>query len=346
MELLGKEKLTIPVKTAILSSTDLQEFVQSQYGFSKKTICNFFCHGLNDTYQIKTTDQIYYLRVYRYKWRTKNDIIAEIQILNHLKSQGINVSAPVAKADGTFLTELDCIEGKRYAVLFYNSEGKYKAKDDSVSKSYGKLAAMIHLKADQLPRQKRFHIDLKHLLDDPLKNIKPFLTHRKKDYTYLANLAKQLKNRINELLTKDPSMYGYCHGDHHGGNVYFDEENNGSIFDFDCGGYGWRAYDLAVFIWSAKLSGSWTKEDKEKADKLWDAFLAGYTEVKDFSENEKKAVYAFVAIRHIWLMGLHTHGSESWGSNWLNDEYFDEYLLFIKNWIEQYPVFEKNDLNV
>jgi len=340
------EKLTIPVKTTILSSQALQQMLIDLYGFSQKTICHFFRHGLNDTYKVKTDDKTYYLRVYRYKWRTKNDIVSEIELLNHLKAEGINVSAPVPKADGTFLTELDCPEGKRYAVLFYTAEGKYKAKDDAVSKSYGKLAAMIHLKADQLPPLKRFHIDLKHLLDEPLKNIKPFLAHRKKDYTYLATLAKRLKNRINELLTTDPSMYGFCHGDHHGGNVYFDDDNNGAIFDFDCGGYGWRAYDLAVYIWSAKSWSNWEPEDKVKADKLWEAFLSGYNEVKEFSDNEKKAVYAFVVIRHIWLMGLHTHGSENWGTNWLDDKYFDEYLLFIKKWIEQYPVFEQIDLNV
>lgn len=120
-----------------------------------------------------------------------------------------------------------------------------------------------------------------------------------------------------------------CHGDLHGANVYF---NEGTLthFDFDCGGYGWRAYDISVFLW-AKVRG---REKEHFNNERWIGFLDSYQKHKVLSENDLKAIPIFVAIREIWLMGLHTGNSHIWSCGWQNDDYFNTNLQFLRHWYE------------
>jgi hypothetical protein len=45
-----------------------------------------------------------------------------------------------------------------------------------------------------------------------------------------------------------------------------------------------------------------------------------------------EAVPLFVAIRHFWLLGLHTGNARDWGAGWLHDRYFDQSLKFLRRW--------------
>ena len=333
-----------PVQKTILSCEAIKERIFSQYNIEKAHTCRFFNHGLNDTYKIENDQKTYYLRVYRKNWRSKDDVISEIKLLNHLsKNKKISVAVPIKNIDGEYMMEINAMEGTRYAVLFESAVGKSKPLDNKRSYKYGRTAARIHAQADKLEALNRFHIDLEHLLVEPLKYIKPFLSKRTEDYKYLENTAKKLKKEIIKLLSKDKSAYGICHGDFHGGNIHFDKNDNLSVFDFDCFGYGWRAYDISVFLWSCASFRDWGKKNKSKRTRLWNLFLKGYTEERKLTPNELKAAYVFVPIRHIWLLGLHTQGCNDWGGVWITDEYFDQEIGFIKKWIENYKVLPVRD---
>jgi Ser/Thr protein kinase RdoA (MazF antagonist) len=65
-------------------------------------------------------------------------------------------------------------------------------------------------------------------------------------------------------------------GDFHGWNVHMAQDHMLTVFDFDCCGVGWRAYDIAVLRWGARLRG------KEQA--RWPSFLCGYGEVRRLSD--------------------------------------------------------------
>ena len=127
---------------------------------------------------------------------------------------------------------------------------------------------MDHRKTDN----RRFHIDLKHLVDAPLSNIEPHLKYRPQDFEYLKNFGAQMKHRIDSLLSTEPGVYGFCHGDHHGGNVHIDAAGHMTVFDFDCYGHGWRAYDIAVFRWALVLRYGIAGTGKGKATRHWNAF--------------------------------------------------------------------------
>ena len=202
--------------------------------------CNFVNLGLNDTYIVRAGSSVYYLRVYRYGWRTKAEIQAELDLLTYLRRRRLPVSWPLRRKDGAYLTRIAAPEGPRYAALFTNAPGKQAYPLNlKQSCSYGELAGRLHVCLDKAPDDdRRFHLDCPHLVDAPLRYIEPFLEHRKKDFDYIKGVGNELKLKIDDLLPKTKPEYGNCHGDRHGGNVNVDKNGNMTLYDFDCYGYG------------------------------------------------------------------------------------------------------------
>lgn len=328
-----------PVNNSVLSGPGLVQRLLSRYDLPTPVSCSFSNNGVNHTYLVKAGSATYFLRVYRYGWRTKAEVQAELDMLTYLHKRRLPVAHPIKRKDGAYLNSIDTPEGVRYAALFTNAPGKGVHWDNEKRTLYGELAGRIHACLDRAPDDgRRFHLDLPHLVDEPLRHIEPFLKHRPSDFDRLNGVARELRARIEELLpARSKPEYGNCHGDHHGGNVHADQKGRMRLFDFDCYGYGWRSYDIAVFRWSGASGTSWddwSAKSKAKATRGWSAFLKGYNKVRNLGPHELEATSVFVAIRHIWLLGLHTQGVEGWGRGWINDGYFDYHLKFIKQWIE------------
>ena len=63
------------------------------------------------------------------------------------------------------------------------------------------------------------------------------------------------------------------------------------LLDFDCASDGWRAYDLAVLLWSTALRGM--------GDGVWELFAAASQARRPLLPAELAAVPRFVAARHL-----------------------------------------------
>ncbi|GAA3623475.1 phosphotransferase enzyme family protein [Flavivirga jejuensis] len=332
---------TFPTEKSILSIEGIKKYILSEYDLEENCKCLFYRPGLNDTYKIEESEKLFYLRIYNSKWRTKHDVESEIILIKHLSANGLDVASPVENKNNQFIMEINAPEGIRYAVLFKSALGRCVDKlDEKQSLNYGKMVSSIHESSDKLDKLNRFNLDMNHLLEQPLSNIKPFFKNREADFNYLRTTANSLSSKIFELIAQSELDYGICHGDFHHGNVFFDEEDNISVFDFDCFGYSWRAYDLSVFLWSCVPPYNWKEEDNRKRMQLWESFLDGYSSLKPISKDEIKAAFVFVAIRHIWFLGLQTIKTDTKGQEWLNDNYFDYAIKFIKKWIETYKVLD------
>lgn len=173
------------------------------------------------------------------------------------------------------------------------------------------------------------------IIDEALYYTEPLLEHRKEDFDYLTRVGRELWERIEDLLPKTKPEYGNCHGDHHGGNLHVDENGKMTLYDFDCYGYGYRAYDISVFLWNRALNFGMRGIGKAKVTRRWNAFLKGYSKTRAVSERELEATKIFVPIRHIWMVGSHTQKAETFGRSWMNDGYFNNHIDFIKRWIER-----------
>ena len=315
-----------PVTHSTLSVKALEHRVLSKYDIELPE-CQVFSKGLNDTFLVKANGNKYVLRAYRFGWRSLDDIGFELELLHHLQNQGIPVSVPIGQKDGTLIETIQAPEGERHIVLFSYAPGtlpNFEEDEENKAYFYGKAVAKIHNATDSFRnKHERFKIDLEHLLDKPLQSIQPFLKHRLDDWNYLTELVEKLRAHVQNLPLSRLEI-GVCHNDLHDWNVHVDENNIFTFFDFDCCGLGWRAYDLAVFRWGARLG------NREK--KRWPAFLRGYTEERPIEEIDLGAILYFVAIRQVWLTGLHTGNACDWGHTFLDDKYFDRTLEFFRKW--------------
>jgi len=190
----------------------------------------------------------------------------------------------------------------------------------------GTALAKIHMIADKESfKASREPIDLVQLSIKPLGLIKQYLVHRIDDYTFLCDAAEVLSNYVLENFNNEKPYFGFCHGDIHSGNVFF-QDNEPKIFDFDCMGYGWRAYEICVFLWNEMR-----KDEKYIEGDAWKGFLRGYNSVRQLIDIELASIFDFSALRQLWMMGIHADVMErNAGCCWYNDEYFDSEISTLR----------------
>lgn len=326
--------LHVPALHTVFHHAKLFEAIAPLYDIGTPIASRFIANNLNDTYGVETECGKFILRIYKPNWRTEEHIRYELGLLLHLHQHNIPVSIPVARRDGEWLTELNAPEGTRYVVVFTFAEGQGKVDVES-SRLYGRSIALLHQAADNFtPEHNRFALDIRHLLDEPAQHILPFLQHRPDDAAFVMEASDRLKVHLNSQ-PEGSLDWGACHGDLHGWNVFYSETGGLTHFDFDCCGIGWRAYDLAVFQWCRV-----DQRDPEKngyQDECWDAFLDAYQQERPLRKVDLAMIPAFVAVRQIWLMGLHTGNSAVWGA-WQDDGYFNRKLKFLRQWMHEHPL--------
>jgi len=318
-----------PATDSIVSAHALLEQVLPLYDLGIISRCRLHHRGLNDTYKVesKAEGETYFLRVYRAGWRSRDEIEAELAILLHLAQEGASVSTPISRKDRQLLTPLDCVEGRRWAVLFTPASGHEVGNSftDDLAGLYGAAVATIHDAADSFEgRRPRPALDLAELLERPLRLLTSMIAHRPGDVVYVNGLGDRLRKRIEG--TADLEV-GFCHGDLHGGNAC-EARGTFTFYDFDCCGWGYRAYDLAVFPWGFAVR----RDKTERVKAMGRAFLKGYARRRALGPADVDAMSAFVAIRQIWLMGVHIGLGDRFGWGWMTDRYFDGQLNMLRDW--------------
>jgi Ser/Thr protein kinase RdoA (MazF antagonist) len=309
-----------PVTKSTLSATALADTISAHYPVGRIQQCIFYSAGINDTYQLTTArGEVYFLRVYRTPWRSFEEVAYEIDALNHLHRKGFPAAHPVTGRNGRDIHHVIAPEGERCLVLFTLAPGKpptYDEDGEAKASEYGRAVARMHnALQDFKSSYQRSHIDLDHLIFTPLKNIKPYLQHDPTTWDYLTGFVDRLVDRIQALPFEDLE-WGFCHGNLQGHHHHTTQDGTMTFFDFDCCGYGIRAYDLAVFHWCFH-------QEKNETE-MWTAYLQGYQQERRLNEVDRKAISLFICARYIWHMGLHTGNAADWGCDWLDDGYFDK----------------------
>jgi Ser/Thr protein kinase RdoA (MazF antagonist) len=318
---------TFPVIASILSPEALSSEVLPGFAVGEVSECRFYSGGFNHTYRVKTGDgRTYYLRAYRIQWRTLDDIQYELDVLNHLKHKGYPAAQPVPYKNGRFFCAVPAPEGQRYVALFTEAPGQeisYAHEPEKMAHCYGEAVAQMHNALNDFSSpHPRFHKDIAHFIDRPLYNIQPFLRHRPDDWSYVQRFAETLREELLMLPASELEQ-GFCHGDLQGYHAKVASDRTLTFFDFDCGGFGYRAYDLAVFLWCCRL--------EDAVAVRWTPFLHGYRNTRSISDLDVQAVPLFVCARYLWHMGVHTQNSPDWGIDFLNEEYLDNHLKRLRD---------------
>lgn len=319
---------SFPALISILSPAALAEDILPNFGIGPVAECRFYSGGFNHTYRVAArSGETYYFRAYRPMWRTLADIRCELDALVHLARKDFPAARPQPYAGGEPYCEIFAPEGVRYGALFSLAPGEeltYEHEPDKVSYRYGRAVAAMHNAFDDFSSpHERFRKDLPHLIDKPLANIQPFLAHKPADWDYLLHFADKLRKKIAALPAENLEQ-GFCHGDLQGYHAKEAPDGTLTFFDFDCGGFGYRAYDLAVFLWCARL--------EEQVEQRWKPFLQGYQEVRALQPLDIQAAALFVGGRYLWHMGVHTQNAPDWGIDFLNDGYFERRIKTLKEY--------------
>ena len=293
----------------------LSPVLGARYDLAPPIRCEFIRRGFNDHYRIWTADGRYVFRIYlngKYYLSGEADIRFELALLDHLSREGVPVSRPIAGKDGELLGMLaDGTEERPFALFSYAEGESTRPLTVEQARPLGDTMARLHLTSDRFRSiHPRYHLDLRYLLDEPVAQIGRLLyENRKGDLSAYMPRLEEIRRRIRALPTGG-GAYGYIHGDPHGGNMHFTAANEVTLFDFDHGGFGWRAYDLAVCRDSMDDAG-------------WPEFLAAYEDRRPLSGAEVESIPLFRKIRPIWDLGDILAMQAAWGED-PDGETFDE----------------------
>lgn len=311
---------------ATASAAAVSEFIFRSFDVEPIASCRLLWRGFNDLYAVTAGDRRFVLRLSRAGRRRTSDLEYEAALLAHLRGRGVPVATPVGGRDGNYTQAAPYPEGTRLALLFDFIPGRDPEERPSDMYAQGETLARMHVAAvDFASPHDRFRLDLDHLLDRALAALDPLLDERADDRAYLAVLANRLRALFATRLTALSA--GICHGDCHGFNARIGADGIATLLDFDDGGPGWLAYDLACWLWSARAFAPSRRE-------LWKAFVDGYRSRSRIVPADLAAVHIFVPIRHIWLLGEYAAGSVGWGTAWLG-AWFDRQVAFLKSWEDE-----------
>ncbi len=303
----------IQVERSFFAAEAVAALVANEYAVEGTVECKLFTKMLrtqdNDHYRVKVNgEKQYVLRIYqigRYLQREQSDYQFEVDWLTYLADNGYRVARPLPRRNGKLLGELDAPEGLRYYALFSYVEGvEMSPKSEEQFYELGKQMAQIHLSsAGFQTTQVRQTWDLYYLMDLPLERLKRnWSSKRWGDYDVILASADEARAEVMRLLggRQTPDRWGTIGGDFHTVNSFVNEQGELSFINFDLCGYGWFAYDIAVFLLNTELLNAPVE--------LSEAFFAGYFAVRPLSSEEHESISSFMTLRRLWLMGYFAMG--------------------------------------
>lgn len=321
----------IKVQHSVIRPAALLSVIKRHYPTIGASDCNILALNCNDNFFITGKRMDYVFRLNRKDWWPTSDFEEELRFLEFLKRRKISAVVPRRNKNNKRYIAVKTAEGTRYGALFGYIPGQHMTFSPGPRNSnmmrLGELAARLHAAADQCrPPVQRWTMSFDYLVTETLEGLTPVLAHRDKDLAYLKRLADHLQ----DLLDAAPAGsldFGYCHGDLHTGNVRLSPDGTLTLIDFDWSGYCWRIYDLATLWWTMR---------SDKAAPQWRAVLRGYTGLRKLSRPEKALLPAFVMIREFELLGFHLMMRKHIGDAWLDDNYYDHHMRFIRGWVKQH----------
>jgi Ser/Thr protein kinase RdoA (MazF antagonist) len=296
-------------------------FIATNYDVPLPLDCILLQRGFNDSFAIRASDGArYVLRMSGRRRRGEADVAAETGFLAFLESAGVPVATAVATRAGALFGEAVMPEGFRPVVLFRHAGGRPPNLDAAEdARAQGVTLARLHDAAEDFPGREtgRYRLDLDHLLHRQVAAILELKHISDETRRYLLELSSRLAAAVE---ARPDLGWTRCHGDCHGVNAHILTEGanagQAKFFDFDDGGFGYLAYDLAVHLWAQIVFG-------RRRYAMWLAFIDGYRSIRPIAQADFDAAALFVPIRHIWLMGEWAGRVGEWGTSsmaWLDRE--------------------------
>ena len=276
----------------------LMPLIEQDYDLRGPIACSWIRRGFNDTYLVETPSTKYVFRLYfnhKYWISGPDDFRFELELLRFVHGRGVAVAPSIPRRDGALLGTYPTGAGTRYCALFAFADGAIRGPvTESQARTLGKTLAAFHVAADRFrssrPGYGRYDMNLRYLLDQPVELLDTFL--REQGRAGLERFQPRFAELREQVLALPAGggNYGVIHGDPHRGNAAVTDAGEVTLFDFDHGGFGWRAYDLAV---------CWRSLPAEAQP----ACLEGYAVVRPLSDLEAQLLPTFRTLNAIWDLG-------------------------------------------
>jgi Ser/Thr protein kinase RdoA (MazF antagonist) len=267
--------------------------------------------------------------VYPHGQRSAAEIAGELTILTALAAAGAPVSYPIRARDGSNHLCVNAAEGERFIALFTYAEGDFGSFDRQHFVALGHGLAELHELSDRakIPEVVRPVYDIQELVTRPISEIRPAIAGES-EAAQLDEIAAVLGESMRELSRSSP-QWGLLHGDYAGFNSHVDSHGRLTHFDFDWCGYGWRAYDLAVMLWSRRrICGS------PQCWEQYEWFCKGYEAVRTLSETEKDSIPYLVLCRQLWLTAFNQN-NVSREPHRPGNEHLVNAVKFMSEWLRE-----------
>ncbi|WP_394994839.1 phosphotransferase [Emticicia sp.] len=322
--------IVFPVISSNLSPVYLGIFLQEKYSFDKNTQCHLLKAGINHTYLVENQNEKFIFRIYSLNWRTKNEILEEINLLNLLKTQNISVSYPIVDKTKNYIQILNAPEGERFGVMFSYAEGeKLLSFSEEAHFNIGSMMAKIH-QVTQNKNLERINYTPQILLIDSLKHLEKFLPNDTEEMVFMLSTQQYL---LSEFLKANTSeiRQGIVHLDIWFDNLNITKDNKITIFDFDFCGNGWLCIDIAYYI----LQLNSTERDEPICKSKVQSFLAGYESIKKISIEEKRILPMLGVSLYFFYLGIQCQRFDNWSNTFLNENYLKRFInLLVKRYFD------------
>lgn len=310
-----------PVSSSILSATDLGDFIQKTYGINADIECSILRSGINDTYSVKSANELYVFRIYHLGWRSKLDISEEIRLIDALKSNGILVSHPIKDKAGNYIQSFDAPEGQRYGVLFSFARGeKLRSASKDIHFKIGVLMSRIHQKTEGF-RLERVTYDSRMLVIEPMIHIRKFLPEKTEEMAFMEETQGKLTDQFSGINAKE-LRHGAVHLDIWYDNLHINERGEATIFDFDFCGNGWLVMDIAYYVLQIY---NIERVESERKIKL-DSFFEGYESVTKISTEERRIIPMLGVSLYFFYLGIQCQRYDDWSNRFLDKNYVKGYI--------------------
>lgn len=243
----------------------------------------------NRVYSLRTEDaagtQII-AKFYRPQRWSEAAIREEHAFLSELQTHGVSVVAPLKQKNGDTLSE----HGGLWCALFPKARGRMPQEfsNDDLTR-LGRVLARLHNVGAMGTTKHRPILDAEHMGRSALAVLRPKISPNLLDrYT---DAAEGILDFLDQEM--DPRRFQRIHGDCHRGNVLQTDEAGKApeyfLIDFDDFGLGPVAQDFWMLF---------RHDEDDFADEL-DAFLSGYTELRDCEERDLQLMEPLRGLRII-----------------------------------------------
>lgn len=134
-----------------------------------------------------------------------------------------------------------------------------------------------------------------------------------------------------ELWDRMSRLHGhFCHGDLHTGNMIRDRSGKYVLFDFDDASGGYPVMDVAYMSDDTHFN-QLQESMVEQTLRKFERFYSGYRKVRALSDNEFRAIFDFIAVRHYQILSriVRCQGLQS-----VSREFCAEQHRWLMNWRE------------